>query len=70
VLELGEDLLDGVQVRRIFWQEEELCADRAYKEPAIVVCNGPLYVTVGYAQRKKTAKRRISGYGTRMAPAN
>ena len=30
VLELGEDLFDRVQVRRAFWQEEELgpgCAD-------------------------------------------
>jgi hypothetical protein len=28
MLELGEELLDGVQVGRIFWQEEELGAGR------------------------------------------
>ena len=31
VLELGEDLLDRVQVRRVFRQEEELGAGRAYE---------------------------------------
>lgn len=29
VLEFGEDLFDRVQIRRVFWQEEEFCADRA-----------------------------------------
>jgi hypothetical protein len=29
VLELGEDLLDRVQIGRIFRQKEELCASRA-----------------------------------------
>src|ERR1700748_3190564 len=29
VLEFGEDLLDGVQVRRVFWQEEELGSCRS-----------------------------------------
>src|SRR6185312_6895111 len=29
VLELGEDLLDRVQIGRIFRQKEELCANRA-----------------------------------------
>jgi len=28
VLELGKDLFDRVQVGRVFWQEEELGADR------------------------------------------
>ena|SRR6266511_401040 len=29
VFELGKDLFDGVQVRRVFWQEEQLSAGRA-----------------------------------------
>jgi len=28
VLELGKDLFDRVQVGRVFWQEEQFCADR------------------------------------------
>ena len=33
MLEFGEDLFDGVQVGRIFWQEDQLCAGRS-DEPA------------------------------------
>jgi hypothetical protein len=33
MLELGEHLLDGVQVGRVFWQEEELGAGRTDRRP-------------------------------------
>ncbi len=33
MLELGEDLLDGIEVRGVFWQEEELGSGRADELP-------------------------------------